>query len=420
MKISLLTLLFVVLFGVTAYSQKAKIHFELTNDTIAASQGKETIKHVKIIVEQDAASTLKNMVVKIAMVKTKSNIEPGNLFIPQIIPYAIADLKKDLTIDVPVKILRDSVHDRILTLQLSATTDDTVKIKLDDEKKAISEIYIEPYKLSLNDDPSFEPLLFAGTNFDLLDGGKPKELYVKMNLFWKLNRKNYLQLGMYSNRTFSTPDSVGNAPFSSVFRTKKNITDTTLSSVSGTYSRKTTYTYQPIAIYFEYHRKLVDNNQVASIFVTGGMEIGIVKTTVKNQASNIVADTTVIKIPKGTFVQSPMVNNSFEFTRPNYLTYIGFMFLKDNDEFNVKFQLLAGFNNYWQPQFTSPSLSVYKVENVVYSASKLNVIIKKVGIGFGMEMLVRRGTPAVISATLSKVINLRDIKSLFNPISSIK
>jgi len=417
---NILLILLVTVFANNVYSQKIKINFETSNDTIASSQGQEITKHVKIIVKKDSTSTLKNLTLKMEIVKGKSNLKPDNIFIPQIFPYAIADLKKEIIIDVPIKLSRDNAHDRILSLQLTAFKNDTVKVDIDDDKKGFAEIYIEPYKLNLNDDPDFEPLLFAGTNFDLLDGGKPKELYVRLNLFWRITPKNYLQLGIYSNRTFTTPDSVGNIPFSSIFRTKKNITDTTLSSVSGTYSRKSSYTYEPIAIYFEYHKKIIDNDRLASIFVTGGMEIGIVKTTIKNEISNIVADTTVIKIPQGRIVQTPMADKGFDFLRPNYLTYLGVMFLKDNDDFNIKFQFLAGFNNYWNPVFISKSMDVFKRENDLYSATKLNVIIKKVGIGLGIEMLLRQNTPAVISATLSKVINLKDIKSLFNPISSIK
>jgi hypothetical protein len=416
MKKTILCFLAVAIAVVCFAQSKIKLSFHRNGgkDTVYANDAKD--KPILLGIHIDSIKQFKNL--KLAVEYDKGNIDKSKVYLPQGLPFTIISLDTGYTVQLPIIIERTDAHERFMQFKLTLKDEKNNVIKLD-EKESVCEIYIEVLDADSVSTGRFEPWLFTGTNIDLLDGPKVNELYLKANFLLKVNPNNYLQFGTYKSRNFLIKNDSAQSAYYDEFYTVSNIHDSTVSIVNGVCSKKRTSVNEPVGIFFEYHRKIWENNKNFSWFGTFGVDVGQIKNTTEYTRSNLITDTAVQhRWPASpySYVQTKIVNNT-----SNYYVYAGFFLIYNDEDYNFKAQLFAGLNRYKYFLYTNKEfINVYRISNIHFAALKFTGVIKNPGIGLGFEAILRKNLDPLLNFTLSKVIDFKNIKSIFSPVSAIK
>ncbi|WP_422351546.1 hypothetical protein [Flagellimonas sp.] len=129
--------------------------------------------------------------------------------------------------EIFLRILKDTIPDRQrkLFLNIEISKNDTVLTKVNNAKNQQLEIQLDSFEEALD---GYKYLAYVGTNFDLVEGIKAKDLFFATNIYSEpeagKNRNVGFYLSIYGNRAFTQTDSAG-----TIRREKKfeALTDTT-------------------------------------------------------------------------------------------------------------------------------------------------------------------------------------------------
>jgi hypothetical protein len=219
MKKILFSLSLTLVFTNVFCQDKLKAFFEHKIDTLYSDTKKETSQSFKIIVPKQE----KFKDAKIEFTIEESDISPSHVFLPNERTIKIGSSEDTIKKDFSVKFQRSPKDDRLLILKLSATDKNGKIISLADSN-IIYKIYIKPQSLDSLKDASrkgYEFWLFTGTNLDLLDGAKLKELYLKGSYLVNFKKgacstRSWMFMTFGKNRFFSERDSLSRIAFSDI------------------------------------------------------------------------------------------------------------------------------------------------------------------------------------------------------------
>jgi hypothetical protein len=283
-----------------------------------------------------------------------------------------------------------------------------------------------------NSNEGYEFWLFTGTNIDLLDGVKARELYLKGALLFNFKKKTngeelptkhwtYLTFG--KNRYFSDKDSLGRIPFYGEVPTAAPGDSITIAR--GIYSSLRESVTDNIFVSFDYLREIESiSSSKSKLFATIGLYIGLqtIKTSYSNK--NFLTDTTTyLRKQDSTYISRPPVSET-KIRQANYNLSVGFLHVLYTDKINVKTQLTAGYNKFTYPysivrnsinEFVS-----YTDQRNIFLQLHIDATVLDPGISIGFETFLRGGEIPLFNVSLTKVIDIQQLGSLFGKLPTIK
>ncbi len=281
----------------------------------------------------------------------------------------------------------------------------------------------EPIKTNDN----YEFWFFTGTNVDFLDGAKVKDLYFKGSYMvnFKLNNepsRSWLYTTFGKNRFFTDKDSLTNIILRDAVPTATP--GDTITLVNGYYKsvrQKVTDNIFVSADYLLYLKEI--SSKQSRLFATAGLYCGLqsIKTSYSNYA--IVTDT--LNVPRNadsTYVFRTFLKN-YKIRQTNYNFRIGLMHILTTDKINVKTHATVGLNSFTYPSSivsTSTDEFVrYKNDKRFFSQINIDATVLNPGISLGFETFLREGEMPLFNVSLTKVIDIEQLSSLFGKVPTI-
>lgn len=366
----------------------------------------DKLKNYKVRIDIDANNSSQPL--------TKVDMPADNTF--------VIDNSKD-TMEKVFKILvdRDENDDKILTVNLSAQ-DDKGNVAYIFKGKTSCEVYIKPVTPDSVTQGKNQFWLFAGTNLDLLDGVKARDLYFKgsflFNVPFEENSKWWLYTTFGQNRYFSQADSFKR------LKVTDGILDPhkpdSISLVNGYYSTSrqivTQNTYLSVSILRELFS--TKTNQVLGLF-EGYYGSQNITHTYSNYDFN--TDTVLAPYKKDSGYRFSVAMSKQSIIQANYNIGLGLMWIYNTDDLNIKFQALCGYNLFNYP-YASTSHGVsqttfYRQQQNAYGQFRLEAnVVKPAGISLGVEMFIRQGQFPLWNISISKLLDFRHVANLFTPV----
>ena len=393
-----------------------------TSVTIVVPKDKDTINK-KDTINQDA---IKDGKISIEIDKQNSTVSLSKIKIPFATEFELDSLTEKHEFTYSIILPRDEKDDKVLVIVLHVTNKKGVEIK-ELSKKLI--FYIKPYTAdTLRSNRNYELWFLTGTNFDLFDGVKAQEFFFRANTLFKISDNLFGQFAFYKNRSFSIDTSSASLAFSGVKRPGLGDSSYTLST--GHYRRTTKQTVDPVALQFDMMKKITNDSE-SNFFVTTGFEFASTAVTINNTYDYI--DTTLfLKTSRPDTVKG--YNNSgttifppsFSYRKPNWNLNVGFMWILDQEEVNIKAQLTAGFSRYLrlssysQVRGTGTEEYVFTNQRALYMQFRTFATYKQLGLSFGLEALMRVGEIPSFNFTLSKAFDIKGFIKNFTPVSGLK
>ncbi|WP_159727127.1 hypothetical protein [Sphingobacterium sp. 18053] len=352
-----------------------------------------------------------------------STVDKSNLRIPAITEFSLDSIKEEKKFMYPFRVIRDKKDDKLLILNMIVKNKDGKKI--DYLTKKIT-VIIKPLiddSLSTNND--FEFWILAGTNFDPFNGVKPQEFFFRANTLFKISDKFYGQIAFYKNRYFNADSLSDNLPFTQVV--KPGLGDSLYTIIKGNYNRSVSQTLDPLSLQFDIMNKIGSNNN-SNFFVTGGFDFGLVNVKIKNSYKLDTVSYWRTSQPD-TIKQYNMYGStrfppSIEYKKAVYNINLGFMWILNAKDVNIKAHLTTGLTSYSNlisiRQSQSGSINYqFKSEKDIYLQLRLFATYMPAGISFGMESFNRPGSTPSFNFTLSKAFDIRGFTKNFTPVSGL-
>lgn len=369
--------------------------------------------------------SLENYILEIKVNNEKSNLYPNNYdLIFDKIPLSKA---KDLK-EIILKLKKDSIVDRIRVLQLDIkiSKNDT-EIELQNNDKKSLKILINPIKDELS---GYEYLAYVGTNFDLVEGVRAKDLFFAANIFNtpKVEKKNVgFYLSIYGNRAFTQIDS------SAIIRTTvrvKPLTDTTYSRVNTTNYFLTKEVTDNLGTYISplINLKIFNPNREKrdlNLYYAPSLEFVYRRTNITYEdTGRVVRDSTLVTgnindaiLPPNN--SSPLfgqIKNEFTFN----FGIVGLFMSLENKSMSIRVHGSVGYSsNYFRKLDGTVKAENITQEGDIFFAGKAWITESTTGITLQAEVTnsFDKPTPFFV-ATLSKAFNFKDLGKIFQPIAN--
>jgi hypothetical protein len=423
MRITILLCLLCTVMNVHA-QDKLKVFFEKKIDTLTADTRQEITQIFKVIVPKQ--DKFDGSIVTFEIVKT--DISPDKIYLPDEKTITLVDSKDTIKKEFTIKFQRSQKDDRLLTLKLTATDKAGKSLTLFDSA-TVYKVYAKPKAADTLKDASGsgqEFWLFTGTNLDLLDGVKAKELYFKGSYLFNLKQdarstRSWIYLTFGKERFFADKDSASNGNFSDHL-TRGPLGDS-ITIVRGMYNSSRNVTTDNIFTSLDYLYRIGElSSKESSLFLNAGFYIGL--QTIKSTYSNTVvwADTsTSLRRPDSVYQFRPMYRDS-KLKQLNYNFSFGFTHILSTAKLNVKSQLRTGVNMYSYPEsFSRSGFSEnvqYRTAPSVFTQLRLDATVLNPGIAIGFEAFVRQGQFPLFNVSLTKVLDFTQLSSLFGAVQS--
>lgn len=403
----------------------SKKHIDTTLTIVVPKNKDSTDKHNiikqdsilkgKLVVEVDRKnSTLLASAALAASVKLPLNNE-----------FDLDSLKQQKEFTYAVSVPRDLQDDKTLVLLLHVKN--AAGKEIDSPFKKLV-IYIKPFaEDSLTQGRNYELWFLTGTNFDLFDGVKAQEFFFRSNAFFKISGNFYGQVAFYKNRYYTLDTSSGSLPFSSIQR--PTLGDSLYTMTSGNYRRTTKQTIDPLALQLDVLYKLTDHTE-SNFFVTAGLDYSTIAVSINNKYE--VLDTSFyLRTSRPDTVKgynnygTTVFPQSISYKKPNYNLNLGFMWILNEDDVNIKTHLTAGVSSYatlvsYYQSRGSGMIYNYESRKDIYLQMRMYATYKPFGICFGMESFIRKTEVPAFNFTLSKAFDLKKLASNLTPVSGLK
>lgn len=370
--------------------------------------------------------TLKGGKIVIELDKQNSSIEWSKVKLPITNEFTLDALTEKHEFPYALTVPRHAKDDKFLNLILHAKDSSGNEIK--DLSKKIT-VYIKTLSAdTLRSSRLYEFWFLAGTNFDLFDGVKAQEFFFRANTLFRISDKFLGQIAFYKNRYYTVDTTSGTLPFTTVKR--PSLGDSLYTLTAANYRRTTRQTIDPLALQFDLLYKLTSDS-VSNFFATVGFDISTTSVTIKNDYNY--SDTSLfLRTSKPDTVKG--YNNfgttafpeSISYKRPTYNFNVGFMWILNESEVNIKAQLTAGLSNYtnllsfYQSKGAGIIYNFEPKKNIAYIQMRMFATYKPLGISFGLESFIRKNEVPAFNFTLSKAFDIRGFIRNFTPVSGLK
>lgn len=419
---------------IIVFSQnKPKIFFKEGDSLRLESNNKQTLDAtITVIVPKNRDTTDKkdipnqdtiiNGKVIIQLDEENSTVSLSKVKLPVSNEFSLDSLKEKKEFPYQITIPRDSKDDKTLIFSY------IVKNSKGEEIKGFSKriiIYVKPYKSDTL--RNYELWFMTGTNFDLFDGVKAEEFFFRANSLFRITDKVYGQVAFYKNRYNTIDTSSGSTPFSSI--KSPNLGDSLYTMTSGNFRRTTSQTIDPLALQFDVLYKLT-NNEESNFFATAGFDFSTTTVSINNKY-NFLDTSFYLKTSKPDTVRG--YNNfgttsfpeSISYKKPNYNLNVGFMWILNEDEVNIKAHFTAGFSNYATliTYYQSRGAGIiynYESKKDIYVQMRMFATYKPLGLCFGLESFIRQNEVPAFNFTLSKAFDIKGFIKNFTPVSGLK
>lgn len=418
-----LLILFLISLCLNSYGQEVySVAFESKSLTFSKSAKDDKIEKIKLKVKQALPENLNDYSLRIKVDSIKSTLSASE--------YAL-DFKERLLINSKVEeaiyltILKDTLETNDRKLYLSIDVFDKSKksvnkMNLADNQKI--EIIVKGIKKEEKVLSNYSYLSYAGTNFDLVDGTKPKNLFFATNVFIPpvKNKNRYgFYLSLYGNRTMSDIDSTGN-----VRRTSKIIkqTDTTYLKYTEQTKMITTRVSDNIGAHINLLVPFFNKNEKSDLkmYYSPSLEFVWRRTKINQQFKDpILQDSTMV----GGIIPGSMVfdtNSNRQFNEYSFNAGLAGLFVAlENSAISVRIHASTGYSsNFYPTQSMHTNTTVTTRSHDIFFSGRVWITEPVTGITLQAEVTNTSKNPRpFFGATLSKAFNLKDI-GIFKPLNT--
>ena len=373
-------------------------------------------------------STLRGGKLVVSLIPSETTADLAKLKFNVQNEFAIGqDLRKPQEFKFSMILPRDSLDDRIVTLSLKAINHAGTALSIPIGKITV---YIKPRDTdTLSTSENLEFWFHVGTNFDLFDGVKAQEFFFRTNVLFRIRDRFYGQTAFYKNRYFQDgKQNEENLVFNSI-KPPAQFGDTLYTMTSGRYRRSSSQTTDPLAWQFDMLHKITESES-SNFFLSAGWDISTSTVTIENNYTFI--DTTFrLQTARPDTVRGS--NNfgtssfpaSFSYRKPTYNFNVGFMWIYNDEDVNIKTQLVGGigkFVNLLSVYETKASGTRYVFKSLTspYLQMRMMATYKPLGLSFGLESFIKSTEVPAFNFTVSKAFDLRSFISNLTPVTSLK
>ncbi len=421
----ILSLLFLLFSGIYSVAQST-VSFESDKKKIDRNAAEDKTFKFLLTAKNYTVKDLAGLTVQVSVNRPKTTLD-SNSFSVDFRETTFNSLRENNAVYLTLK--KDSITDRerkiILDLKVKNKEGKVVDSVMGPNKQmeiTISEII---KKDSLND---FSYLAYIGTNFDLVDGIKAKNLFFASNILLKPKDKPGrmgFYLSLFGNRTMTTSDSLSN-----VKRTYK---------ISGGQDGNTIYTHREQADLLitkvsdnlgAYMSPIVNIGTVSrsqnnvQLYYSPSLEFVWRRTRSTNVYSNgrnrdsvLVSGTNNGLIEFGP--KSVQYANEFNFNAG----VLGLFIAHENKQISVRVHLSTGYSRQYFPERNSNissenNIGYLKNEDIFFTG-RAWITEATSGITLQAEITNTRKIPKpYYGVTLSKALNFKNLGTFFSPITS--
>jgi hypothetical protein len=385
----------------------------------------DTIKTVKVIIPKQPKFHKSRVTVSVDVAKSTLPLSDIR-FPPTNVSTITTDSTKNDTVSMTFTINRtEKKHEKVIVLKLIAQDSNGVKLELPDSATTWTLSYTPSNGDSLRNNNN-EYWFFTGTNIDLLDGFKPKELYFKGSFLFPIYpkdpKKDLLYLTFEKNRYFNERDSLYRIPLSDrVFVAGQP--DTLMTMVRGQYNSWREVVTENVALNLAYLWNFDRTPKTNyNFYGVGGFSVDYQTVKTSYEHMNIVSDTQVVR-RRDTIVRPLLTRDKFQQWGASF--YTGLMFIHSGEDVNLKVFWHSGINIFHSPasrvRNSTTEFVKYQTTKRLYSRIRLDAtLVASPGISIGGEMFFRSGEKPLFNFTVSKVFDYRQIASLFGKMPSLK
>ncbi|WP_298140575.1 hypothetical protein [Flavobacterium sp.] len=287
---------------------------------------------------------------------------------------------------------------------------------------------------------NFNYLGYIGTNFDLVEGLKAKNVFFAVNVLYKPREKKSrtgFYVSLYGNRTLSKIDSIKDISFN------HRVFDSVVDGNSVHFTQNQLYNYSKtvdidnLGAYFSplinmKFLKLSNLNGETEFFYTPSLEFIWRRISVRNAISNIRNQRPYI-IPgdsSDNYVQTLNENlQSFQYNSYDFhMGLLGFLLLHENQRISVRLNMNLGWSRSFSPKNiinTREEAMDYNTNFVetddIFYTGKLWITEASTGVTLQAEILNTLKTPnPFYGVTLSKAFDFEKLGNFFKPITTLK
>jgi hypothetical protein len=404
--------------------EEFNIQFKSVTDTVQRDLKKELILSYEVSANGLLESDVENYSVTIA-VDVSSTLSPGEFRLErnQFSLKEVYTNSQRFYIHLKPDALPD--RDRMLVLKIKVSKEQVNKDNFNtagDKEKTMTLVI----KSGITDTPltNYRYLVYAGTNFDLVDGIRPKNLFfaTNINLLPDEKRKCGLYISLYGNRSAIFTDSTSNTLRDARV---EGISDTTARFYrvqsklrsSRTSDNFGAYVSTPIQIA---HKKFT----TAKLYYCPSIEFIWRRTESRFEfTDDVPADTVIRETPfrYGNFTISPVneiAYNEYQFN----MGILGFMFCHETDDISVRLLMNTGPARVYFPQGVfnqSPDAFNYEGRTEAFFTGRVWITEANSGVTFQAEVTnTLNVSRPFYNVTLSKAINYKGLGALLKPITS--
>jgi hypothetical protein len=275
---------------------------------------------------------------------------------------------------------------------------------------------------------------YIGTNFDLIEGVKAKNVFFAVNILSKPKKdrdKIGFYISLYGNRTLSRNDSIKN-----ILR-EYRVYDSIVDNQTVKFSQRQLYDYSKtvnidnLGAYFSplfkvWNLSSLDN--ATQLFVCPSLEFIWRRVAIVNRISNIRNETPYL-VPGSTTNSTLPINKtlkSYQFNSYDFNLGAGFWLIHENQKMSVRLNMNMGWLRSFAPNIedtlaieSSVLTTDYKKTGDIFYTGKLWITESSTGITLQAEILNTLTTPnPFYGVTLSKAFDFEKLGSFFKPITS--
>lgn len=414
---------------------KPVVYFK-ESDTIRLHSNSKPLPEVTVTIvvpkDQDSSkergranqSVLKEGTIVIEADTDNQDIDWSKVRLPVKNKFKLDSLKEQHEFKYTFTVPRDKDDDRTLSLKLKVQ-DSTGKELKDVSTKMV--VYIKPLIAdTLSSSKNYELWLMTGTNFDLFDGIKAQEFFFRANTLFRISNRLFGQIAFYKNRYFTVDTTSGSRPFTNV--TQPGLRDSLYTFTHGSYRKSARQTIDPLGLQLDVLFKITDH-ETSNFFVTAGLDYSTTNITINNSYSIDTLDYFQTSRPDtikgGIFRGSTVFPEATSYKKPQYNLNVGFMWILNEEEVNIKAQLTGGISRYYNLLSTYETKGngvVYNFEDRanIYLQLRMFAAYKPMGIVFGLETFICATQTPAFNFTISKAFDIRGFVNNFTPVSGLK
>lgn len=406
-----------------------KDYFEISFDTLKIDMTKakeDVLKTIKININVAADST-KNFFLDVVVDKTKTTLIGAEfeLFFDK---TKLSNSLKSKT--AFLKLPKDETWDkeRKIFLDLEIFEGDDKLENVNQGTYKTLEITIKPANEKLK---GYEYLAYVGTNFDLVEGIKAKDLFFASNIFFPPDKNKKKSIGfylsLYGNRAFTQIDSTSSRRISESFQP---VSDTTYNRIQSTNFLVKKRVTDNIGAYISplfrigKYRINKNNNRNLKLYYSPSLEFVYRRTTLSTQDAGITqTDTTLVS---GNFSdidipQSAPIPNKFSEVYNEYSFNAGIIALfmaLENEDISVRVHGSVGYSSNYYREFEADGIdSSTEQRSDIFFSGRAWITESTTGITLQAEVTNSLINPRpFFVATLSKAFKFKEIGRFFQPI----